>query len=670
MVTVVFIDIVGSTDLAERVDPEVLRDVLTLYFRRMREALERHGGTLEKYIGDAIMGVFGVPRVHEDDAVRAVRAVTEMRAVLEELNHELNDTYGVTIRARTGVNTGEVLQSGIATGQRLAVGHPVNVAARLEQAAAPGEILIGRTTLDLTRHAVRTEPAEPLTLPGTGHPVSAYRLVSLTDQPQVAGRSGTLLVGRSRELAALIEAFRSATSHRRCERVTIIGSAGVGKSRLIHEFVTRLGPAATVVRGRCLPYGDQITYWPFRELIRDGVGAVEADPAGVVRDKLRVFLRPASQGQRANLASVDQGQLANLASADQGQRADLASADQGQLAALLGQLLRLEAPVGSHDELVWAVRRFLELQARQRPTVVVLDDLQWADPSMLRLLSDIHARSSGFALLFLCVFRPDFDHGSPLLAMERPGSTMVLEPLTQAETGQLMENVLGGSAFPDEVREGVVAAAEGNPLFAGQLLEMLVDAGRLERHDGVWKRVGDLDLLGVPPTIRALLAARLDLLPEDQRAVIGPAALIGKVFHREALAALVDESLSPRLDDLLGSLTVKDLIGRQSSGDQQLYRFRHPLIREAAYAAMSKRRRAELHGRFAGWLQAAVGDRVAEYDDIVGHHLEQARRYRAELGVDRDGSTPATGGANPSLSGQAPGRTDQGPLVEGARGGA
>jgi len=644
MVTVVFIDIVGSTDLAQRLDPEVLRDVLTLSFRRMSEALERHGGLLEKYIGDAIMGVFGVPLVHEDDAVRAVRAAAEMRMVLNELNRDLSDTYGVTIRARTGVNTGEVLQSDVATGQRFALGLPVNVAARLEQAAAPGEILIGKTTLDLTRHAIRTEPAEPLTLPGTGHPVSAYRLVSLADRPQVAGRAGTLLVGRSHELAALRDAFTSATSHRRCERVTIIGSAGVGKSRLIHEFLTCLGPAATVVRGRCLPYGDQITYWPFRELIRDGVGAVEADPAGVVRGKLRGILRPA---------------------------------DQGHLAMVLGRLLRLETSVASHEELVWAVRRFLEVLALHRPTVVVLDDLQWADSPMLRLLSDIHARSSGFALLFLCAFRPDFDHGSPALDVERPGSTMALEPLTEVETGQLMENVLGGCPFPGEVRARVVEAAEGNPLFAEQLLDMLVDAGRLERHDGVWRLAGDLDRLGLPPTIRALLAARLDLLREDQRAVIGPAALIGRVFHREALAALVGQCLlPPHLDDLLDSLTVKDLIGRPSSGDPQLYRFRHPLIRQAAYSAMSKRRRAELHERFAGWLPVGAGDGVAEYDDIVGGHLEQARRYRAELGVDRDRSSRAgranpglSGGARAGASGRVPGALEQGATVEGARGG-
>jgi len=600
MVTVVFTDIVGSTDLAERLDPEALRDVLTQYFRRMRAALERHGGLLEKYIGDAIMGIFGVPRMHEDDALRAVRAATEMREVLHELNRGLRHSHGVTIQARTGVNTGEVLQGDIATGQTLAVGHPVSIAARLEQAADPGEILIGKTTFDLTRRAIRTGSVEPLMLRGRRQPVVAYRLLSLADRPQVAGRAGTVLVGRREELATLREAFASAATRRRCERVTIIGSAGVGKSRLVHEFIARLGPAATVVRGRCLPYGDAITYWPFREIVRDVLGTLETDPPEVVRNRLADFLKPA---------------------------------DHEQLATLLGQLLGLETPTAGRDELAWAVRRFLELVAGNHPTVVVLDDLQWADPPMLQLVCDIHLRSSGFPLLFLCLFRPDFDRDSTLLAAARPGSTMVLEPLAKSQAHQLMENILGGRAFPEVVRRRVVEAAEGNPLFVEQLLDMLIDAGRLERSAGAWKLVGELDRLEAPPTIRALLAARLDLIEDDQRAVIGPAALVGRVFHREAVAALVDDSARAHLDELLDVLVGKDLIRQDPPEHEQLYRFRHPLIRDAAYEAMSKRRRAELHERFAGWLRAATGDRETEYDGIVAHHLEQARRYRAELGA-------------------------------------
>jgi class 3 adenylate cyclase len=600
MVTVVFTDIVGSTDLAERLDPEALRDVLTQYFRRMGAVLEHHGGLLEKYIGDAIMGIFGVPQVHEDDALRAVRAATEMREVLLELNGGLGDTYGVTIQARTGVNTGEVFQGDIANGQTLALGHPVNIAARLEQAAGPGEILIGRTTFDLTRRAIRTDSVEPLTLRGRERPLAAYRLLSLADRPQVAGRAGTVLVGRRAELATLREAFVSAATRRRCERVTIIGSAGVGKSRLVREFIARLGPVATVVRGRCLPYGDAITYWPFREIVRDALGTLETDPPEVVRDRLTGFLQPG---------------------------------DHEPLATLLGQLMRLETPTASRDELAWAVRRFLELVAGNHPTVVVLDDLQWADPPMLQLVCDIHLRSSGFPLLFLCVFRPDLDRDSPLVAAERPGSTMVLEPLAESQAHQLMENILGGSAFPDVVRSRVVEAAEGNPLFVEQLLDMLIDAGRLERTAGSWRLVGDLDRLDAPPTIRALLSARLDLLEDDQRTVIGLAALIGRVFHREAVAALVDDSVRANLDGLLDVLVGKDLIRQDPPDHQQLYRFRHPLIRDAAYGAMSKRRRAELHERFAGWLRDAAGDRETEYDGIVTHHLEQADRYRAELGA-------------------------------------
>jgi class 3 adenylate cyclase len=604
MVTVVFVDIVGSTDLGERLDPEALKGVLTEYFARMRAALEHHGGLLEKYIGDAIMAIFGVPQLHEDDALRAVRAAVEMRASLHELNGALTDTYGVAVRTRTGVNTGEVIQAGITAGPAFALGDTVNVASRFQQAAGPDEILIGKTTFDLTRHAVSAEPVEPLLLKGKSERVPAYRLLSMSGADAGTGRGGPALVGRSAELTALRTSFLRAANDRGCERVTIIGPAGVGKSRLIHEFAAGLTGTATVVRGHCLPYGDQIAYWPLRELICDAVGAEESDPTEVVWDKLRRFSGPQ---------------------------------DQGQPAAVLGQLLRPEMPDISPEALSWAVRGFLEVLARHRPVVVILDDLQWADPAMLRLLDDVQTPSSGAALLFVCVFRPDVDQDCLLPAAQRPGITMVLEPLVESEAHLLMANLLGGSRFPDEVGTRVVEAAEGNPLFMEQLLAMLIDEGQLERRDGSWRLAGRLDRLDAPPTIRALLSTRLDLLEDDERRVLGPAAVVGKVFHREAVAALVDEPLRARVDGVLEALVGKDLIRQDPpAGHHQLYRFRHPLIREAAYDALSKRRRAELHASFAMWLEAAVADRVDEYDNIVGYHLQQAYQYRGELSAIPD----------------------------------
>jgi class 3 adenylate cyclase len=608
MVTVVFVDIVGSTDLGERLDPEALEGVLTEYFGRMRAALEHHGGLLEKYIGDAVMGVFGVPQLHEDDALRAVRAATEMHAALHELNRELVDRYGIAVQARTGVNTGEVLQGDIATGQRYALGDAVNVAARLEQAAGPDEILIGKTTFDLTRHAVRAEQVEPLALKGKRAPVPAYRLLSMSGADPGTGRVVSTLIGRSAELAALRTSFIQAANHRQCERLTIIGTAGVGKSRLVHEFVAGLSGAATVVRGRCLPYGQQITYWPFREMVRDAVGAVEADPAEVVRDKLVRFLAPE---------------------------------DHGPVVAHLGQLLTGSAPGSSPETLSWVVRRFLEVLARNHPAVVVLDDLQWADPAMLNVLDEIHASSSSIPLLLLCVFRTEIGNRLAPREADRPGITLALKPLAESEAHQLVANILGGGPFPDEVPGRVVEAAEGNPLFVEQLLNMLIDEGKLELASGSWRLAGGLDRLDAPPSIRALLATRLDLLGDDERRIVGPAAVVGRIFHREAVAALVDEPLRARLDGLLDGLMGKDLIREDPQAPhQQLYRFRHPLIRETAYDAMPKRLRAELHEGFAGWLAAATGDRVDEYDDIVGYHLEQAYRYRGELGaIPDDGGT-------------------------------
>ena len=604
MVTVLFTDIVGSTILGERLDPEALKGVLSEYFRRMREALARHGGLVEKYIGDAIVGVFGIPHLHEDDALRAVRAATEMRAALHGLNRELEEAYEVTIQARTGISTGEVLQGNIASGQTLALGDTVNVAARLEQAADADEILIGKTTFDLTRHAIRAEPLEDLALKGKAQPVPAYRLLSMTNTEAAVPRVSAALVGRSAELAALRDSFKRAGGQWRCERVAIVGTAGVGKSRLVHEFVAGLGDDATIVRGRCLSYGDHITYWPLKELVQDAIDVAESDRAETVKEKLGRFFTADNQGALA--------------------------------AELLGQLLGVGAPGTSNEEIAWALSRFCERLALDRPAVVILDDLQWADPAMLELLQDVEARCRDIRLMFVCILRPDLDQLIPWLSSDTVGHSLVLEPLVVSEARVLMENLLGGS-IPEQVRRRVIEAAEGNPLFIEELLGMLIEQGQLVCQDQEWKLGSGLDRIDAPPTIRALLAARLDRLDTDERRVVEPAAVVGKVFQRQAVLELVDAALRVHVDSLLGQLVTKALVRPDPhSVDGQVYRFRHLLIQDAAYNAMSKRRRGELHESFARWLEAILADRVSEYEEIIGYHLEQAYRYRAQLGAMRE----------------------------------
>jgi class 3 adenylate cyclase/tetratricopeptide (TPR) repeat protein len=559
-VTVVFCDVTGSTALGERLDPESLRHVMARYFEAMRAVIERHGGTVEKFIGDAVMAVFGVPVVHEDDALRAARAAVEMRAALAELNEELERDYGTRLELRTGVNTGEVVSG---TEERLATGDAVNVAARLEQAAAPGEILLGPETMRLLRGAVTAEELDPLELKGKAEGVTAFRLVAV--ERELPRRPGAPIVGRGRELRLLGDAWEQATSERTCMLFTLLGAAGVGKSRLTEEFLT--GVDATVARGRCLSYGEGITYWPVTEIVI---------------------------------------QLAR----------DVSS---GPLAGLLGE----GAPTSS-EEIALAFRRLLEEAAGEQPLLVVFDDVHWGEPALLDLIEHVATMSRGAPIMVLCLGRPELldrrpSWGGGLLN----ATTVLLEPLSAEETEELIRELAGGldAALAGRIRD----AAEGNPLFVEEMAAMVEEGG-------------DGDVV-VPPTVQALLAARLDQLDGDERGVLERGAVEGHVFHRGAVEALGAADVSPRLS----SLVRKELVRPEPAlfADDDAYRFRHILIRDAAYDALPKATRAELHARFALWLEEH-GDDLVERDEILGYHLEQAYRYRAELGpVDDAGRAVA-----------------------------
>ena len=532
-VTVLFCDLTGSTALGEQTDPEALRALLARYFERMKTIVEAHGGTVEKFIGDAVMAVFGVPAAHEDDALRACRAAVEMRDALPELG----------IAGRIGVNTGEVVTG---TEERLATGDAVNVAARFEQAAAPAEVLIGEPTLALVREAVVAEPVEPLTLKGKSHPVPAYRLVSVLDAPERSHASR--FVGRERELRSLAGAWERVQAEPRCELVMVVGDAGVGKSRLVSEALT--GIEARVVRGRCLPYGEGITYWPVVEVVKQ-LAVLPSDPTAAAA-----------------------------------------------IRSLLG-----ESEVGtSGDEIAWAFRKLLEEQA---PLVVVFDDIQWGEETFLDLVESTALLSSGAPLLLLCMARPELVERRP----SWPG-TLRLEPLPAEQADALI-----GDAVSDELRERIARAAGGNPLFISEMLAMAAEDG-------------DVD---VPPTLKALLAARLDQLDEAERRVLERGSVEGEIFHRGGVQALAPEET--QVTTRLAALVRRQLVRpdrAQIAGDDG-YRFRHLLIRDAAYDALPKAVRADLHARFADWLDQPGRDLV-ERDEIVGYHLERASRYQAELG--------------------------------------
>ena len=533
-VTVLFCDLTGSTALGEQTDPEALRALLARYFERMKAIVEAHGGTVEKFIGDAVMAVFGVPAAHEDDALRACRAAMEMRDALPELG----------IAGRIGVNTGEVVTG---TEERLATGDAVNVAARFEQAAAPAEVLIGEPTLALVREAVVAEPVEPLTLKGKSHPVPAYRLVSVLDAPERSHASR--FVGRERELRSLAEAWERVQTQARCELVTVVGDAGVGKSRLVSEALDRHSSSCRAGPLPALRGGDHVL-------------------AG---------------GRGGEAARGSARQIRSAAAA---------------IRSLLG-----ESEVGtSGDEIAWAFRKLLEEQA---PLVVVFDDIQWGEETFLDLVESTALLSSGAPLLLLCMARPE-------LVERRPGwpGTLRLEPLPAEQADALI-----GDAVSDELRERIARAAGGNPLFISEMLAMAAEDG-------------DVD---VPPTLKALLAARLDQLDEAERRVLERGSVEGEIFHRGGVQALAPEET--QVTTRLAALVRRQLVRpdrAQIAGDDG-YRFRHLLIRDAAYDALPKAVRADLHARFADWLDEH-GHALVERDEIVGYHLEQAARYRAELG--------------------------------------
>jgi len=536
-VTVVFCDLTGSTALGAATDPEALRTTMRGYYDEMRTILERHGGTVEKFVGDAVMAVFGVPVAHEDDALRAVRAAWEMRQAVPALG----------LAARIGVNTGEVVAG---EGDSLVTGDAVNVAARFEQAAGQGEVLVGVETRRLVRDAVRVEPVE-VDAKGKGR-VEAFRLLDVDPEAApVARRLDTPLVGRRSELEQLRQAFERTVREQRCHLFTLLGPAGVGKSRLVREFLA--GIDAQVLEGRCLDYGEGITFWPVISV-----------------------LKQLGERAQATLARVDEG-------------------------------------ASTPNELFWAVRAQLEEVARERPLVVCFDDIQWGEETFLDLVDHVADLSRGAPLLLLCVARPE-------LLDKRPGwgggklnaTTILLEPLTRDECAELIA-IHGG--VESQTEERILAAADGNPLFVEEMVALV-------REDGDVR---------VPSTVQALLQARLDQLARDERTVMERGAVEGQIFHRGAVLELTREH---DVEPQLAGLVRKELIHptRPTLAGDHAFRFRHLLIRDAAYDALPKETRAQLHERFADWLERN-GRELIELDEVLGYHLEQSARYRRELGA-------------------------------------
>jgi len=554
------------------------------YFAAMKAVIERHGGHVEKFVGDAIMAVFGVPTLHEDDAIRATRAAVEMRDALAQFNESIAG-MGIRIQTRTGLNTGEVV-AGAGAAPTLVTGDAVNTAARLEQAAAAGQILVGETTARLVRHAARLEPMPAIAAKGKTEAVPVEHLLSVDSS---IGRrvTETPLLGRGDELAKLLDAFDAVQASQECGVVTIIGQAGVGKSRLVAEFVGRLEHSgrAQVLRGRCLSYGDGLTYWPLREMALSAAGVSGA----------------ASREEAAAALGKITG----------------ARDDSALVADRLAVALDLRDGSVSSDEIAWAARRTVEALAAQGSLVLVIEDIHWARPAMLELLASLVTNAAA-PILIVCPARPELRETNPDLAAASPKHWVIeLDGLPTEAGDRLIDATAAGHDIPGGLRTRILDTAEGNPLFVEEMVRLMLESGRTS--------------VAVPPTIEVLMAARIDQLPRPELAVAQRGAVVGRVFEEQSVKALLSAREPIDVDARLRDLLRRDVIRREPAAGPDSYKFRHILLRDAAYNAMAKLERAELHEALADWIGDSIGGREGEFDEILGHHLEQAYRYRVEL---------------------------------------
>jgi len=605
-VTIVFADPKPTTLNGERPSPEALRDVMSRYFDAMKVALEQHGGTVEKFIGDAVMAVFGLPVRHEDDALRAIRGAAAMQAALPALNEDFRSRWGLELRNHIGVNSGEVIAGDASLGQRLVTGDAVNTAARLEQAAGPQEVILGDLTFRLARDQIEVEPIPPLTLKGKTDPVPAYRLLRVAQRPTERAGPTTPFVGREAEMSRLEETLLEVVATRSCQLVTVIGDAGVGKSRLIREFATRASERdrTQVLRGRCLPYGDGVTFWPIAEIVRNAAGYTDDDAREVALAKILEIARGTSGRTEDPVAIVER----------------------------VGAAIGLSGTQFPGPELFWGIRKLLEAIASRRPLLAIVDDIHVAAPTFLELLDHLTDAVHGSPILLLTTARQELLETRAEWAESHEAERVVLDPLSSEDAEAIIAQLLSG--LDSAVRRRIVSAAEGNPLYVEQITAMLVESGAIRRDRDEWVATGTSDEIEIPPTVQALVAARLDALKGEERQVIDPASVIGLGFAVDAVVNLVPDDAAREVPARLESLTDKQFV-RPTVADEDFYRFGHAVIKDAAYRSLLKRTRAELHERFVAWAEPINRERgrEAEFEEILGYHLEQAYRYRSELGT-------------------------------------
>ena len=604
MVTMLFADVVGSTALGERLDPEPLLSMLGAYFGAARSIIEQHGGTVGKFIGDAIVATFGLGAAHEDDAIRAVRAAFEIQQAITAMNPRLQQQFDATIAARIGVHTGEVAIDGAAPGESLIFGDAANTAARLEQRAEPGEILIGQRTYRLIQDHVEVQPVEPMMVRGKAEPVDAVRLVSVHPPGRAAERRRPPIFGRETELTTLTDHFDAAIESRGGHTVSIIGEAGVGKSTLVQSFLELVSDGARTLTGRCLPYGAGITYWPIAEIFREAAGIQLEDPADTARMKLRAI----SGRDEESVRAVE----------------------------WIGQAIGLVDGSASADGIAWAAITLLRRLATTGPIVVAFEDLHWAEPRLLSLVELMSTTLGDSPVVVVCSARPELFENRPKWSDDTRGLVLRLNPLSRPAAAKLLATLLDDRLEPS-LEEELMAASQGNPLFLAQIASMLLEEGLVERVGGRWVAAVDAAAI-VPPSIQALLAARIDSLPDDEATLLRRAAVLGSEFDLGDAIHLSPERLHSDLPLLAESLRWRGFLVPLDTG-ATTFRYANFLIRDVAYEQLTKTTRAELHAATAHRFREIFRERVAEFDEIIGYHFEQAFRYQTDIrpitGVDR-----------------------------------
>jgi tetratricopeptide (TPR) repeat protein len=603
---VVTVVAVGGTDWTppgEPWEPEKTRSLADERSRMLEGIVTRYGGSIDHSSG-VVVALFGIPRLHEDDAERAIRAALEIHDALVTKRARADGlpVEGAPIPA-IGIATGEVLVEEHAGGFTC-TGTAMESAAMLSARGGSGTIHLSDRTHRLVGSVAESEEAPGDATENAVAGPRVWRLLGVMGGGSLLHRRSAQLHGRSEEIGLLEQSFQRSVRERSCHLFTVLGAPGVGKSRLVAEFLKRVDDRARTLTGRCLAYGEGITYWPVAEVIRVAADIPHSVSREVAAEKVDHLLQGA--------------------------------ADRHLVGPRILQVLGMSEAPSAPEETFWAIRRFIEHLASDRPLVVVMEDVHWAEPTLLDLLDYVADWSSSAPVLLICVARNELlDNRPGWGGGKRNVATIGLEPLSELESDALIGGLLGSEMSTPELRKHITSTAEGNPLFVEETIAMLIDNGALAHGEQGWTLKRDVQEIVMPPTISALLAARVDQLGDEERDVLQRASVVGREFYRGAIEALSPPSLRSRIPIELLHLIHRELIRPAPSSsvdNEEGFEFRHILIRDVAYQALPKRLRAELHRLYAEWIERRVGDRSPEYEEIIGYHLEQASRYMAELG--------------------------------------